>query len=695
MRELKDMTDLIYKIKTAHISEQQQERQNLMMIKALDAASKVVINSAPTGFGKTHLQLAIAKNNSSFIFTPTTAITFEFYKAHQLQQFENPSDNSLCFMIGKGQRHPVMCPFFKKSVKKYYHGKTMQRNLNKEEVKQEKREQNIYDFCKSCTDNLVSNEDKCPYFKETYSSDGLTQRAESMLGSILNYMNDGNKNYKFTEIIDKSIHLDLCPYELIKNAASRSFSKVCDFNFFIKKDFLLPITQDTRFSYAIIDEFDMLMERLEGVYDVAFKTRDLEKAVKTLEALINEQTIDAEGITHMPPQKLSFTQTCMNIMSRLNQWIIKHSENIKSEVVEVRFKEELNNNDNLTTAYLQYLSLNASILAEYIESDNHIRELDKTLDFFDSLKTISDFDVVYFIEKNDDEIRFERKAICFRNFFNNRMHDYDKIMLFSATPPAEEVLTMNFGENFIINEAEWFYKNRRGIIYVDKDFDLGGNEKKWFNDWQKKTDHLISILNISPFNENVVFLKSKKYLTGDAGKIVLNKCRKNGITPFACIDSSHHKELEIWQKYENSCKQGNKTVIFAASQGRWGRGVNKLKNNGCRFLIIWGIPIKHIPNNVIQNGYNREFRRQKSYMNFWSFWCNILPKSIYMQTIGRLVRNDDDYGFYTILTHKKINNILDSVHQRKLGCIGTTYDINELINELNKFYKEKNKSEEK
>lgn len=586
-----------------------------------------------------------------------------------------------------------MCPFFQKHIKK--HGKTKQKKLSEnDKVKQDDREQNVYDFCKNHTDKDTPEDDICPYFKETYSSDGLTPRAESMLGSILSYMNDGDEDYKLTEIINKSAHQDLCPYELIKNAASRSYSKVCDFNFFIKKDFLLPITQNTKFDYAVIDEFDMLMERLEGVYDVSFKTKDLEKAVKTLEALLNEPEVGEEGVIHMPPEKLGFTQTCLNMMNRLNQWLIKHSDEMKTdEVKEVRFREELNNNDDLTTAYLQYLSLNASVLAEYIENDDHIRELDKTLDFFDSMKTISDFDVVYFIERNNKDISFERKAICFRNFFHKRMYDYDKIMLFSATPPAEEVLAMNFGENFMVNEAEWFYKNREGVIYVNKDFDLGGNEKKWFKDWQRKTDHLVDILKSSPFKENVVFLKSKKYLAGDAGETVLSECRKAGITPFACIEASHHKELEIWQKYLVNCRQGNKSVIFAASQGRWGRGVNKLKDNGCRFLIIWGIPIKHIPNNVVQNGYNREFRRQKSYMNFWSFWCNILPKSIYMQTIGRLVRNDADYGFYAILTHKKIDNILDSAHQKKLGCLGTIYDFSVLKDALTEFYKKTHMNE--
>ncbi|GAH06911.1 unnamed protein product [marine sediment metagenome] len=99
-----------FEIQSQYISDEQQDKQNEMVKKAIESDKKVVINSAPTGFGKTHIQLALGKNNPSFLFTPTTKVTFEFLKAHQLQQEENHSALDIGFIIGKGQRDPVMCP---------------------------------------------------------------------------------------------------------------------------------------------------------------------------------------------------------------------------------------------------------------------------------------------------------------------------------------------------------------------------------------------------------------------------------------------------------------------------------------------------------------------------------------------------------------------------------------------------------
>lgn len=675
-----------FEIQSQYISDEQQDKQNEMVKKAIESDKKVVINSAPTGFGKTHIQLALGKNNPSFLFTPTTKVTFEFLKAHQLQQEENHSALDIGFIIGKGQRDPVMCPLLELDKNR---NEKKQETLKDRETNEKKLDDvSIYDYCK----NSVAAKE-CEFYKETYSAPGeLRTQAIGMIRDILEMYNE--QQYSFYDIVKKISHEKFCPFCILKETATAASTKVCDFNYFINKEFTKMITDDTSEYYAIIDECDAFLERLDNIYNTSISFKNLEYAIKTinnyLEAYEGVSAIERAPIRagdKIEEEKREFLNHSKQFVQLFQSWL-HDKEKYASDITSISFNDELEKNETLIDCHALYNFLKnrySKIIVKY--NEGHHDGLVKLFKFFSSLGNISDYDVVYYLENNQGEIKFERKSICYRHFFKYKMASYNKILLFSATPPPNEILQMNFNNDYEICDVNWPYKNRSGVIYIDDAFNLSGKcQADWYKNWDKKVDQLVRVLKESPVSENVVFVKANKYVTDEPGMIVKNRCRQAGITPFFCSDVKSEDEELVWSKYQNSAKRGNKSVIFATAHGRWARGVNKLKGNGCRFLIIWGIPIKRLPNHVVQAGFNREFRRQSSPLNFMTYWCRVLPKSTYLQSIGRLVRGEDDYGFFTILTHKNISNILNQEHQRHLGIECTTKNFQDLSHEMKMFF---------
>lgn len=99
--------------------------------------------------------------------------------------------------------------------------------------------------------------------------------------------------------------------------------------------------------------------------------------------------------------------------------------------------------------------------------------------------------------------------------------------------------------------------------------------------------------------------------------------------------------VESYKRYVSSGSQSSRAVFFGVCRGKLSEGVN-LEGNLCRTVIMTGLPFPSIADPRVAA--TREFHGRKYKDEQGQMWYSQQMKRALNQTIGRVIRNKDDFG---------------------------------------------------
>ena len=300
---------------------------------------------------------------------------------------------------------------------------------------------------------------------------------------------------------------------------------------------------------------------------------------------------------------------------------------------------------------------------------------------------------IEYIESNNDVV-LRRTLISLKSFFEKKKKLFDKIIFTSATLPDKDFLSIDFGNNVSILKSESKPGERKGIVYLAKQFNLDYASIK--NDFERKVYALLDLIFKIKQKSIVVFYKSYSIINNvERRNILEKKFKENAIPLFIIRDNKAEKHNEIWNDFYIASRR-KKAVMMCSAFGKYGRSSNNLEGDKCRVLIIWGIPREREPTidkklrPIIHRFYNDFFTKNKLPYTFNQFWYCLKPRRILQQNIGRLVRNSNDHGFFILCMDRDIESILPKSIRDDLDILRWTTQPNEVIDAMNSFFDQVN-----
>lgn len=684
------ITFFMYKIKSPFIKENLIKSQNDVTetILRLSYFYDNIVVKAITGYGKTHVEFSILKSlilegvsYGGILLTPTKRITIKFLTDNLLQESNNPSGISVAYMIGKGSGNPIMCPPYweiKAKIEKYrkeIKEKDTKLLTEKQVKEQMMHESSVHKFCeryiKSCSQfHKMYDEINDEHSTKIVLKNHIKKEVYDFFLSINNPL---NKDIDFYELVNNiSNRLDVCPYYFLKEVAKLAKIIVCDYMYMIIPSYLYDIIENKRVkgseeeiptqNYSIaIDECDEYLNRVSGFYSTKIDKQYLEDSkLKLLD-------INPEGEIHK-----EFINYSIDIIDNFIVWIDKNNQRIikdegKESEISVNFVDELTTDKNLIDMWNNYEKISIEnkykIYFEDMMNKKEKNTFRRLLNFFENWD--ADIDYIEFISNDKwNNITFEREVVFYRKIFENMNERTNHLLLFSATPPSPEMLKLNIGNYKQINVGG-VLGVRNGCIMKNQLFDFAWKLK--LDDFNEKVKYLIEIIKVAPVKSIVIATKSNFYLKDESWDEITKQFAENNIKLFKCTPEDVEHENQIWEDYYKESKI-EKCVMFVSSHSKWLRGVDTMGNDKCRLLLIWGIPIKRLPKKIIRNYMDKKLRQYG--LTYKDLWYKIMPRNMFIQIIGRLVRGFDDYGYFIILSHDRmwggINEILPKKIREKL-----------------------------
>lgn len=154
---------------------------------------------------------------------------------------------------------------------------------------------------------------------------------------------------------------------------------------------------------------------------------------------------------------------------------------------------------------------------------------------------------------------------------------------------------------------------------------------------------LVSLFQVLPFGTLVFFTsytRMKQVMTvwNDAPHYLKKFKTYGGVYIEKKKQEDFIKDVD---KYKETISSGKKAIFFCVCRGKLSEGVN-LEGNLCRTVIMTGLPYPNaVDPRIIAT---RNFRQRKYSDKNGSFWYEQQMRRALNQTIGRVIRNKDDYG---------------------------------------------------
>ena len=133
--------------------------------------------------------------------------------------------------------------------------------------------------------------------------------------------------------------------------------------------------------------------------------------------------------------------------------------------------------------------------------------------------------------------------------------------------------------------------------------------------------------------------------------------------------------------------------MFFGANTKWAKGTNELANDGCRLLIMWGIPYPFKAKAIVKKIWTRILNSNPRILKGtkpkekYDMYVNVLGvRNTYIQIIGRLIRNFIDYGFFIIIADKQISKILSPDIREDLGLYHTVTTVEEVKTKMDAFF---------
>ena len=640
------------------------DEQNRVCKQIENTTERVKIIHGVPGTGKSVIILArMLRTKNTAIFVKDTEQLSNFFTENQkLRWATNPDSATLAPFVGKGSMEPVMCP-----ERKLHYPKKIKIPIS------------AHKFCDG-------HKKFCPFYNEIYEDtpsgrDVKARAAESMERTLkdINTYHPSQESIQLKEMVNAITLWGYCPYYFLKEMADKADNVICDYYHFIQPQALKKMQG---FNVASIDE-DMIFDRLTKYMSAKIESDKITKSLKKLK----------KGET------LFYNETFISMLCKTIGFLKRKGDSVKklkSKAEEINLKQEIASDKELGEAYYLFKMIydrNSADINEYIK--DHFDGLRSVLKLFRNVGEFADgYSFIEYIEGEKGNIILERRAEIFDKLFEKRKNMFNSIDFYSATYPPREILDMHLNKNDIKHiNIEHEITGREGTLLLREEGNMTFNEIKYSdgNRLRKKVDLLIDTVNIAPRKEIVVVPCSNRILRNEKIMNILKQgLKKAGIPMFELI-TNVGKEKDQWLLYRKSCKK-KKSVMFVSANTKWATGTNELSNDGCRVLIMWGIPypfkekaiVKKIWTKILSNPrILSETEPEKKY----GIYNNVLKvRNRYIQIIGRLIRNSLDYGFFVIIANKQINKILSKDIREDLGLYHTAATIEGVKTKMDAFF---------
>ena len=640
------------------------DEQNRVCKKIEDDTKPIKIIRGAPGTGKSVIILArMLRTKNTAIFVKDTEQLSSFFTENQRLRWKtNPNDTTLAPFVGKGSMEPVMCP----ERKLQYPNKV-------------KIPISAHKFC----DRYKKN---CSFYgkiyKDTPSGRKVKDRASEAISRLLKDINSYHPNHESTQLKDVVNFIascSYCPYYFLREMVKIADNVLCDYYHFIQPQALHDI-QD--FNIATIDE-DMIFDRLTQYMSAKIETDEIEKSLKKLEK---------KEILFYNEISIPMLHKTINFLKRKGEIVRK----LKEKAEEINLKQEIASDKELREAYYLFKTIydkNSADIGEYIQE--HRNGFRSVLKLFRNIDKFADgYSFVEYIEGEEKNTILERRAEIFDKFFENRKRTFNSIDFYSATYPPKEILDMHLNKDDIKHiSIEHEVTGREGVLLVTEEGNLSYNETKNSNETKlkRKVDLLINTIKASPRNEIVVVPCSNRILRNKKIMGMLKQELKKARIPMFELLTNVDRQKEQWSLYHRRCKK-KKSVMFVSASTKWATGSNELSDDGCRVLIMWGIPYPFKEKAIVEKIWtkilsNPRILKKTSPEKKYNVYMNVLKvRNKYIQIIGRLIRNSVDHGFFIIIANKKINNILSEDIREDLGLYHTATTIDEIKTKMNTFF---------
>lgn len=673
---------------------------------------KIIALEAPAGFGKTFMALQLAKNFSLekkqtvLIATAATNHTINFWKDHLKQEGILPSGVNLSFLIGKANQTYKPCyyleenPIETKPTAQQFTLENFGKKVKKEKFskKESKLEENIYTLCE-----ILTGHKECKHFQKVYgdkkdSAKTLTPEAEiaaNRLQSILSGPKLDCHEKELLKLIQKIKEKTLCPYYLFKHNFSQAQVKICDYQYLINPKYLEEKTEEY---VLVIDEFDKFEERLTEQFKISLSMNQLNNIQNDLMPQYRNlfrytfQNSDSEKNRTLASELEQYAFT-------LKDFLAKVSKNLHlEEPIGINFEKEFFENKEYSDSHYQFNKFfeeNEESFIKIITNTNMKNNPYRHLLAFHYRLALSleQKDAISFVESltkkrknfsNDFDTIFVRRPLVFTEFYQNLAKRFDKILIMSATLPFKEMLELNFNQKIsllTIPKQLGLTGLKQGIILNHPFFDYSNKQRTQNVEIKNQmlSDLIDSLSSVK--KEIVVFFNAFSSL--NAGKIQLFKLLEDKkFKIFLDEELENQNRDENWEKFK---KFKGKKVLFSTMYTKYARGSNILKDNGCRILVLVGIPYPHVFDFEAKK-FNELALKHKWPLTAETWYYVLGTRKTFTQTIGRLTRHKKDYGYFIIASNKNIEKILDKEHRSMLDISTETPYIFDVTQAAKQFF---------
>lgn len=643
------------------------DEQNSVCKQIEDDTKPIKIIRGVPGTGKSVIIIArMLRTKNTAIFVKDTEQLSNFFTENQrLRWTSNPNDTTLAPFVGKGSTDPVMCP----ERKLQYPNKV-------------KIPISAHKFC----DGYKKN---CPFYNEIYEDtpngrkvkDRATEKISRLLKDINSYY-PNHESMQLKDVVNFIASWGYCPYYFFREMVKIADNVLCDYYHFIQPQVIKSLGP---FHNASIDE-DLIFDSLTKYMSAKIETDEIEKSLKKLEK---------KEILFYNEISIPMLHKTINFLKRKGEIVRK----LKEKAEEINLKQEIASDKELREAYYLFKTIydkNSADIGEYIQE--HRNGFRSVLKLFRNIDKFADgYSFVEYIEGEEKNTILERRAEIFDKFFENRKRTFNSIDFYSATYPPKEILDMHLNKDDIKHiSIEHEITGREGILLVNEEGNLSYNEIKNSNEskLRKKVDLLINTVKASPRNEIVVAPCSNRILRNKTIKNLLEQGFKKAGIPIFELITNVDKQKEQWSSYHRSCKK-KKSVMLVSANTKWATGTNELSDDGCRVLIMWGIPYPYKKKAIVKKIWTKILSNPRILKGTppekkYDVYMNVLKvRNRYIQIIGRLIRNSIDYGFFIIIANKKINKILSKDIREDLGLYHTSTIVEEVKTKMGTFFKER------
>ncbi len=668
--------------------------QNAIAKNVFDAfeGSAVVALEAPTGFGKTFVALGLAKNfvlernQKVLIATAATNHTINFWKDHLKQEKANPSHVNLGFLIGKGNQTYRPCVFL--------------RDWSAKESENAVQDESIYSLC-----DRAKQSKECEHFNNVYGDrvEGqktLKQTGELAAKQLHSTLSDPGLDFREQELIQLVENLKtktLCPYYLFKENFSNAQIQVCDYQYLINPTYL---EEDTSNFLLIIDEFDKFEERLREQFKISLSLNQLENISADLQQ--QNRAFFSRTFEKMDLEKRKALLFEFELYTGLlNRFLESVSKNLVLEVPKgidldtsffgvtefaegfARFNKTFEENKPF---FLKIIFDNARkndpyrhVLAFHYRLSLSLGQKD-TLSFVESVTKRK--------RSGGLDILFVRRPLVFTEFYQSLCRKYSKILVMSATLPFKEMLEIGFNQKvdwLTVPKRVGLTGHKQGILLKHPALDFSSRRR--LMDLPLKAQMIADlIIELSKIKSEIVVFFNAYGAFNPVKEPLFFMLEKNGFSIFLDeerkTDASHNRDQQ-WEKFKSA---PGKKVMFSTMYTKYARGSNMLKDNGCRILLLIGIPYPQVFDFEIAK-FDELAKKNRWTIDANTWYFVLTTRKNFIQAIGRLTRSKEDYGFFVVLSNNSIDKTLDLEHRQLLDIRSETPFTQMVVDSARLFFK--------